>query len=304
MNQLSFKDATQAWAGINEWLLLNEPEIWAQGGGIYGPEFVAYNNFVKIRHLKIDPELDLGSILGYSPKKWTSLVANYCDLNYLELVKSEIKERVRKKAKSYNYTYHFNNAHGGGKDCLISLTFTKRLNKDRPILVFNVRTSEVTKRLIFDFLLCQRIAEYVYGKDQDCELHLFAPSYYITAESVLMYNNYKKLSKLLATIEEKGRFQKRVKKTFKKFMQPEALNQKYKVFQRSAAQIQKNPETGRPMSGVKPMLIKELKLISKSDPIKYPDDCISPKQRSTYKRKLVKEGKLIRKRKPRKSRKK
>jgi hypothetical protein len=294
---LTFDNLTSAWAGVNEYLLREESEVWARGGGIYGPEFVSYNNYVIVKDCRMDPDFDFGTILGYSDKKWASLKNNYLDLDYLDLVKSEVNSRQGKNAKSYNYSYHFKNYHGSGKDCLISLVFTKRIDNPIPIVVFNVRVSEVTKRLPFDFLLIQRMVEYVYGYEQKVELHMFAPSFYIAAEAVLMYTNYRSIRKVLKKQREEGtlgRFQSKVLKTLKEFLKPEALNMTFKTFLRTAEQIQKD-ENGRPVSGVIPMYARELQLFKNLQP--YPADMVSPKERANY-RKI--EG--INKRKPRKKR--
>jgi len=278
---LIFDNLHEAWAGVNEYLLCEEKEIWARGGGIYGPEFLSYNNMVIVRDCRMDPEFDFGYILGYSDKKWSGLKNNYLDVDYLDLVKSEINMRQGKKAKSYNYSYHFKNYHGSGKDCLISLIFTKRIDNPKPIVVFTVRVSEVTKRLAFDFLMVERMVEYVYGPDHQVELHFIAPSFYIAAEAVIMYDNYRKLKRVLRPYKGKlGRFQKKVLKTFKVFKKPEALKMTFKTFLRSAMQLQKD-ENGWPVSGVKSLKAKQLILFPESI---YPDGMVSPKERAKYRK--------------------
>jgi hypothetical protein len=281
---LEFENLHEAWAGVNEYLLKEEKEIWARGGGIYGPEMVSYNNYIIVRNCKMDPNFDFGTILGYSDKKWSSLKNNYLDMDYLDLVKSEVNSRQGKNAKSYNYSYHFKNFHGSGKDCLISLVFTKRIDNPVPIVVFTVRVSEVTKRLPFDFLLIQRMVEYVYGYDQRVELHMFAPSFYIAGEAVLMYNNYRSIRKVLKPYKgHYGRFQKKVLKTYRAFMKPEALNMTFKTFLRTAEQIQKR-EDGTPVSGVIPMYAHELQLFKPVEA--YPEDMVSPKERTAFRKKF------------------
>lgn len=285
LNYLEFKNFEEAWSGINEYLAKEEEEIYDKKGGIYGTELLSYNNFVRIRNSHLNPDFDFGTILGYHKKKWTSLIANYCDIDYLDLIKNEIRIREAKKAKSYNYSFHFSNTHGGGKDCLISLVFTKRVGHDKPIVLFKVRISEVTCRLPFDFLLVQRIIEYIYGKGKTCEVHFIAPAMYITAERFTLYNNYKSIVKLLKPYKGNyGRFQRRILKVLKEFKLPEAQNMKYKSFQRSAMQIQKNPD-GTPLSGVKPLYAKELLLIDKEE---FPKGVVSPKARQAHRRKLNK----------------
>lgn len=276
---LEFSDLQKAWEGINEYLYLECEKIVKKGGGSYGTEWVSYNNFVRIHRAWVEPEFDFGTKLGYARQKWTTLVGNYIDFKYLDMLRNWIGHRQGKKARSYNYSFHFSNHYGAGKDCLVSLIFTKRINAAHPIVVFHLRTSEVTKRLLFDFLLVQRVIEYVYGHN-DVEVHLWAPSFYITAESFVMYNNIRPIKKLLKRHKAKheGEYQKanhefqtKILTTFDKMLAVEdPLKINYKVHRRSVMQIQKGAD-GLPISGVKPLYAKDLLLnrevpeISKKD---------------------------------------
>lgn len=277
---LEFGSLQTGWEGINEYLFLECEEISSRGGGLYGPEFVSYNNYVVMKRAWVDPKFDFGRVLGYHIKKWSSLVNNYVDLKYLDLLRAEIGHRKKRKSRSYNYSFHFSNHHGSGKDCLISLLFTKRMGVEQPVVVFQVRTSEVTKRLLFDFLLVQRIGEYVLG-DNDFEVHLFAPSFYITAESFVMYNNVKSIHKLLKNHKkfknlqtiEAHRFQKRVLEKYDEYMNhPDPKEIRYKVHRRSAMQIRRD-EKGEPLSGVKSMLAENLQL--RNFPLELPKEVIT-----------------------------
>lgn len=278
---LDFPTLQAGWEGINEYLFLECKEIVARGGGMYSTEMMSYDNYVRMRKAWVDPDFDFGKVLGYSGMKWSGLVSNYVDLRYLDILRSEVNRRTKKKAQSYNYSFHFSNFHGHGKDCLISLLFTKRINHDYPIIIFQIRTSEVTKRLLWDFLLVQRIGEYVYGHN-NFEVHLQAPSFYITAESFVMYNNVKPIAKLLGKHRAANgnyplhRFQQKVKDRFIYYMNhtdPESI--KYRVHRRSCVQIQKD-ENGEPISGVKSLLAKDLTL--KHYPLELPKDIITRKQ--------------------------
>lgn len=288
-NFMEFDNLQKGWEGINEFLFLECEKITKMGGGLYGPEFVSYNNYVVMHKAEVDPEFDLGKRIGYHIKKWSSLVNNYVDMRYLDILRSEIGSRKKKGARSYNYSFHFSNSHGSGKDCLISLMFSKRVGLEKPVVVFQVRTSEVTKRLIFDFILVQRIIEYVYGHN-DVEVHLFAPSFFITAESFVMYNNVKSLKKLFKKHGDKQedldkpahKFQERVFEKYKEYMEhpnPRAI--RYKVHRRSALQIQKDAN-GESLSGVKTMLAKSLQL--KELPLELTKDIITRKQINKHKR--------------------
>jgi len=280
ITQLKFKNLQKGWQGINEYLFLEQGKIAPTGGGLAGSKMLSFNNYVTMEEAWVDPEFDFGITLGYSLQKWTALVNNYVDFNYLDLLRATISERVAKKASMYNYTYHFDNSHGSGKDCLVAITFTKRPYQPKPILVFQIRTSEVTKRLLFDFLLVQRIGEYIYGHNE-FEVHLFAPSFYITAESFVMYNNVKPIMKLLkkslkGTDQDDYKFHVNVKKKFKEYMNhPDPKSIMFRVNRRSVMQIQKGKD-GLPISGVKSMKAKTLKLRPDQDLI--PKDVQTPQE--------------------------
>jgi hypothetical protein len=287
---LEFGSLQTGWEGINEFLFLECETICKKGGGLYGPEFVSYNNYVVMKRAWVNPEFDFGKVLGYAIKKWSSLVNNYADIRYLDLLRAEINQRKNRNARSYNFSFHFSNHHGSGKDCLISIMFTKRVGVPHPILIFQVRTSEVTKRLLFDFLLVQRIGEYIYGNN-DFEVHLYAPSMYITAESFVMYNNVKSIKKLLKTWQNSGhhiekpdnhRFQDKVFKIYKDYMDhPDPDGIRYKVHRRSAMQIRRDSK-GEPLSGVKSMLAKNLTLCDL--PLEISKEVITRKQILTHKK--------------------
>lgn len=256
-----FANFELAWEGLNEFLANNQYEIKEKGyGNTYGTEMVIYNSLISVDLAKISPNFDFGSVLGYKIKKWTKLVNNYIDLNYLDLVKSEVLERERKKATSYNYTVHFDNSHGSGKDCLIALTFQRRVDEVDPKIIFTTRASELTKRFIFDLLLLQRMAEYIYGPKMGVSAELYMPFMYIHVESFLMYMGYKGKDILVPGDNgEYSLYQQRLLRRWDEFMSKDLKEIKYKVHKRAAAQIQKDKQ-GNALSGVPPMYAKELKL--------------------------------------------
>lgn len=302
---MEFKDATSAWKGINRYMVKEEKTVIEKGGAIYGPELISYNNFIRIKNMKVDPDFDFGFVLSYKDKKWSALVNNYVNFNYLDLIKSEIAIREKKGARSYNYALQFANHHGGGKDCLIAMNFTKRVNIDVPVVVFEVRVSEVTHRLIFDFLLVQRIIEYVYGTEKQVEAHFIAPSMFITAERIMAFNNVVKLKKLLKEAiktKQVGRFQKQILTKYKKYSTVDPMSIQFRSFRRAAQSLQIDEKTGRPVSGAKPLLAKDLQLMKFED--NYPDDVVTPKQRVKFnkeKRKTTGEETARKKRKKKRS---
>lgn len=272
----------KGWEKINEYLFMEVEEIQARGGGMYSTEMISYGNYIKMNRGWVDPEFNFGRTLGYAKAKWSSLVSNYTDMKYLDLLRSEVTHRVKRKADSYNYSFHFSNHHGHGKDCLMTLLFSKKIEEENPTLIFSIRTSEVTKRLLWDFLLVQRIGEYVYGHNK-FEVHLFAPSMYITCESFVMYNNVKSIHDLYDSRPNKGRpnkFQDRTIRTLDDYIKhPDPESIKYRVHRRSCTQVQKDDE-GNPISGVKDLLAGSLSL--KGWPLDLPKEAITKKQIRQY----------------------
>ena len=285
IRKFEFHTLQEAWEGINEFLMVEEEMILSTGGARYGPEIISYNNFMRITKAWVDPKFDFGDIFGYRINKWNSLVNNYVDFHYLDLIKAEVLLREKKRAKSYNIAYHFSNSHHSGKDCLISLIFSRRMNYDIPILVFHIRSSEVTKRLLFDFLLVQRIKEYVYGFDQEVIVEFYAPVCYVTAENLIMYHNHRSIPKLLKGLNM-GVFQKALMKTYKDFLVADPNLIRYKVSRRAAKQLQRD-EHGKAISGVPSLLARNL-VLKRDDGIAYPDTCITDKERRSFRKSLTK----------------
>lgn len=261
VNKFHFENLQDAWDGIHDYLFNKENLVRKRGGGTYGSELVQYMNFIHVNDGRIDRQFNFGKVVGYSYKKWSKLVNNYVNFNYLDLVRSQIRAREDKRANSYNYAYHFDNSHGSGKDCLIALQFTRKKGVERPIITFTTRASEVTKRLIFDFLLIQRIAEYVYGRKQRVEVVCFIPFMFINLECSLMYLADKGIDRVLKP-NGKGKYseyQLRLMEKFKKFASMDLDKIKYKVHKRAAAQVQRRPD-GSPVADVKDLYAHELKL--------------------------------------------
>lgn len=276
--ELSFMTLQEAWEEINLMLAESNPAILQHGGGVHGTEFIAYDVLVRVNSSKIDPNFNFGRVLGYTEKKWTSLVKNYIDFDYLDLVKSEITVRRGKNAKSYNHTFRFSNKHGGGKDCLIALILSKRIGDEYPTAFFSVRVSEVTSRLIFDFLLVQRVIEYVYGEDHPVHVNFFAPSMFITAERFSIFAHWKGMKKVRKRIQGTGKFADRIEQVYKHFEDTPAKSIRYKTHARCAEVIQ---GVGHKVNT--DIFAKDLKLIKLSPEL--PKEADTPKKVKDYKNK-------------------
>ena len=259
-----FPTLQAAWEGINEYIVNQEEEIRSMEGGTYGTEMVTYNTFLSIGKTWVDPNFNFGKVLGYKNKKWSKLINNYVNFDYLDLVKSEVRDRESKKAKSYNYTFHFDNSHGSGKDCLISLTFMRKITSESPIVIYNTRASEATKRMIFDFLLIQRIVEYVYGEGVTVEMMAYIPFVFVNVESYIIYMAWKGVKKAVKVKkgEKPTPFQNRCIEKYHEFNTRDAKSIKYRVHRRAAEQVQRD-ENGNPISGAPDYFAKDIKFENK-----------------------------------------
>lgn len=237
LKSFEFATSQEAWEGLNEYFLLHEQDIKKRNGSVSGSLIIAYDTLVKIRKLRVDPEFDFSKSFNYRIQKWRTLVSNYVNLNLLDLVKLEVQKREEKRDSNYNIAFLFDNSHQSGKGCLLSLTFSRRNYSDIPILIVSMRSSEIVKRLNFDFLLVQRIGEYVYGSKSHIGAHFYIPNMYTVPEVTAMYHTHKDIRTLLNGSHPTP-FRKKVLDTLDKFttINPEKIP--YKIHQRAAKVLQ------------------------------------------------------------------
>lgn len=280
IHPLEFATSQEAWEKLNEAFLRLDPVIFSKGATANSGVSVAYNVFIKIRKAWVDPDFDYGRMFNYTESKWTSLLNNYIDFNKLDLIRSKLRVLRNKYNQNYNVTYTFNNRHDNGKQCLIAATFSKRFGEDIPVITMVLRASEITKRLIFDFLLIQRMAEYVYGPEQTVQINVFATQMYGNIETLIMYHSYRPLKKVLKGVDNP--FTRRALEVFDKFQKgTEKEFSSFKVFFRSFKVLRPD------LYDYKPLLAKNLLL--EYEDIEYPEDCISFSQRKKYKQKHKKD---------------
>lgn len=226
----------ECWEWINEFLITQENRIKRNGGVRTGSQVISYDHFMEINKMWVNPEFDFGFMFGYKKQKWTVLKGNYIDMNMLDLVKSEVLQREQRKTQNYNLAFKFSNRHGSGHGCLISLVFQRRHTHDVPIVIVNIRSSEVTKRLLMDFLLVQRITEYIYGEGVSVSMKLFCGNVWASAENSIMYHNHKSI--FTFTDPNHSSMEKKLHEVYHKFMEPSSLNISYKVHLRAAKRLQ------------------------------------------------------------------
>jgi len=250
-----YSTSQEAYDKINAYFLNEGGNILSD---IVSGQVVSYDTMIYIDEGVVNPDFDFGNTFGYRAQKWNSLVNNYIDGDALEDLKDRIKARQSKNNKHYNESMRFSNNHNHGKNCLLSLTITQRANEPRPILSFTLRSSEITKRLLMDLLLVQRIGEEMF--DIPCKFQVQVINMYQDVEAFCMLDSYKSIKGMIlrAKGHKKTPYQKKVLKVLKKFKTIDIDKVKYKVHKRCVRQLQR-PE-GIPLSGDRPMYAKDLKL--------------------------------------------
>jgi len=256
MLRLQAEDSQKAWEKLNELFICDPAKVLEDGGNFTSNELITYNAFIEIKEGKIDPEFDFNDLFGYKTMKWNSLISNYMDLDELDLVKSRIQVREGKKQNKYTETMKFYNKHIQGKGCLNSITFHKRNKELYPVLCVSIRASEITKRLIFDLLLIQRIGEYVYGDDAHFSVEISCPNMYMVVESGICYHTHKSIKKMVRKIEDPHQFTVNCLKKLKHFLKVDVDTINYKVHKRTIFQLQR--PNGIPLSGTTPLIAKNL----------------------------------------------
>lgn len=276
IHSLEFATSQEAWEKLNESFLRLDPILFKVGANANTGMAASYNVFIKIRKAWVDPMFNYGRCFNYRDTKWTTLLNNYIDFNKLDLLRSRLRTL---KGGNYNVTYTFNNHHDNGKQCLIAATFSKRFGDDIPVVTMLMRSSEITKRLIFDLLLIQRICEYCYGKDQSVSLNIFASQMYGNVETLIMYHTYKPLKKVLKDVDNP--FSNHAVEIYNKFQNgTEKEFSSFKVFFRSFKVLRPDLYT------YQDMFAKDL-LLDYEEDIPYPEDAISYSQRKRFKKKYL-----------------
>ena len=223
-------NSMRAWEYINEAFLLGTDEDirFLKGHNC----LYVYDVVLGIRKPIVNPNFDFGRQFNYTKAKWRSLVHNYIDYDELVEIKREIeKEESKGKSRVYNLALQFTNHHKHGKNCLLSMVFSHRYTDSKPTITVLLRASEVTKRLICDLLLFQRIGEYVYGHT-DFQLVIHFNQLFNDDAVLLMYHAYKDVRDIL-----KGNNSSRAKELLellKKLQSKKPEEVKYKIHRRAA----------------------------------------------------------------------
>lgn len=226
---LRFHDSLEAWEKLNELFItgdLKNLDISAQKSS------QIYNLSIIVDNPELPEDLDFGRYFAYTVSKWSHLLNNYISLHELKSLKEEINSQ---DIKDTPVSYHFSNEHKNGKGCLLTMAITYERGKYH--LSFHVRSSEITKRLIFDLLLFQRLGEYLLeGKPFD--LGIFMSKAFNDNHVLLMYHVHKDIFKIL-----KGKNDKRskyLKEQLTWFINHTHDDVKYKIYKRIAKTLKED----------------------------------------------------------------
>ena len=217
MVHYKFENTTTAWSELLKMFLRQDEELFKEGqGAVLTGSLYSYGVGILIEKAQFDPEFDFGTMMGYTPSKWTSLLNNYIDLDAMDILKGQIRELEKNKAQNRNYHIGFNfaDSHGNGKGCLVSGVFSRMIGIENPRLTIIMRASDIVTRLPWDLLLAVRIGAYVYGHE-DFSIELYLRSAFADDITLMLYNGYEEIEPLISSIENEDR-RKKLKKTLKK----------------------------------------------------------------------------------------
>lgn len=237
-------NSLRAWEAINEAFIKADSTFMPY---LYGHNALySYDFILGIKNPYIDPDFDFGRHFNYTIAKWRSLVSNYLDLEELNEIKREVakEESKRSSSKVYNLALQFTNKHGHGKNCLLSMVFSRRFGGTKATIEVFMRASEVTKRLICDLLFFQRIGEYVYGEGK-YQLVIHFNQLFNDDTVLLMYHAHRDVRKILKGI--KGDRSHNLLELLNKLENKNPEDIKYKVHRRAAKvlhpELYKYPKT-------------------------------------------------------------
>lgn len=187
MLHLLFPTPEKAFMELNRILLFDTNSYVSNFGTVYAQQMSLYDVLVTINKSDIDEEFDFTRLVNYRPAKWTSLVNNYVNRVHLQQILASVNYKEQQKDKNYNVSFHFTNEHSGGKGCLLTATFSRRLNQEQPMIIATVRASETVKRLMMDFLLLRRIGQEAWGEEADFSLQVYFPYMWLASDWAALY---------------------------------------------------------------------------------------------------------------------
>lgn len=247
--ELNYTTSEKAYINIHKDFLENH-EKWIKDKKAFlnGDTLQVFDVHMNIDISSLDEDFDFFKHFAYTKHKWSSLISNYVNFNELSLVKGDVLSREAKSATNYNVMMRFSNKHGHGKACLMTLVFSRRPYSDIPRITATMRSSEMTKRLIFDLTLLDRIGKFVYGENQRFEVSIFATQMYLQGSlSFPMFDTIIPLKKFMKNIKGTIIYD-RIMKSVKKFKNKNPDDIAYGSHKRNAWVLQGlNPHNRKPL---------------------------------------------------------
>lgn len=254
---LIYPDSQTAWVELNRYFINNANYIVNYLDGYNGGNTLALPNatFI-IDRLKVKSDFDFNKAFNYSISKWTLLISNYVDLEKLRDFKARFD--IANKKKTFNESFHFTNSHGHGKGCLLTLTISKRIRSIRKkgvpynyIVTIHMRSSEITKRLLMDLLLIERIVDFILGKEsKNCKTVFHVCNLY---QDIISATMLEPIIGIEGNIVIVNKWNRNLLKFLRNFTENDIENQNRKVYKRSMKVLQNKTEG-------EPLLAKQLKL--------------------------------------------
>lgn len=184
MINLEAKDFNDAWFQANAVFLPGYHGNFEDGNSpdcmdiYHGLRCLSIDNRITIRGKACD--LNPGLLTGYKPAKWKHLVKKYLDIEQLKWIKSLILRKSSRKHAHLTFQYNFkvNMGRSSNGSCILGLIFLVD-NKNKTVRVDMIsRVSEVTRRMMLDYILVYRVMEY-----------LLKPDYWDYKFTIFQYSN-------------------------------------------------------------------------------------------------------------------
>ena len=160
MIDMECKDFDEAWERINIKFLGGEgdrPEDATRALMCY-----SFNNVIVV-YGQPKVTLDPGILVNYMPAKWSHLLRTYMDWEQLEFLKDVFKTRFAKANDNYiPLGYSFKPSYKMNGSCLIGFTFLVNRVKGTINVAIHTRVAEVTRRMMFDFILFYKLFKYMF----------------------------------------------------------------------------------------------------------------------------------------------
>jgi hypothetical protein len=155
-------DFNDAWEKVNLLFLQRKGSPVDLQHGLRG---LSFDNIVSIKGPKC--KFNPGELVGYKPQKWTHLTKKYVDPVQLKWIRSLImrKSSRRHNIMTFPYMYKVNMGRSANGSCMMGMMFRVDSKNKKIRVDIIARVSEVTRRMMLDYILTYRILEYLFYPD-------------------------------------------------------------------------------------------------------------------------------------------